>query len=192
MLTILLVRSGLTEYDCQGRIQGTLDVPLSAEGRQQADATAEELAGRGVAIDALYTGPCLSAQQTAETLAGRLKLKPKMIKTLHNLDQGLWQGMLFEEVKSKQPRVFRQWQERPETVCPPEGETLREATDRLRAAIAKLAKKHKSGTIALVLSQPLASVLRSMLQAGGQPPTLCQSACAGKPLWEPIELAAAI
>ena len=100
--------------------------------------------------------------------------------------------MLFDDVKSKQPRVFRQWQERPDTVCPPEGETLREATDRLKAAIAKLTKKHKSGTIALVLSQPLASVLRCMLQAGGQPPTLCQSACVGKPLWEPIELASAI
>ena len=37
MLTILLVRSGLTEYDCQGRIQGTLDVPLSGEGRQQVE-----------------------------------------------------------------------------------------------------------------------------------------------------------
>jgi probable phosphoglycerate mutase len=192
MLTILLVRSGLTEYDCQGRIQGTLDVPLSGEGRQQATSTADELAARGTTIDALYAGPCLGAQQTAEVLAQKLKLKPKTLKTLHNLDQGLWQGMLFEEVKSKQPKVFRQWQERPDTVCPPEGETVREATDRLKAAIAKLTKKHKSGTIALVLSQPLASVLRCMLQTGGQPPTLCQSACVGKPLWEPIELAAAI
>jgi probable phosphoglycerate mutase len=191
MLTILLVRSGLTEYDCQGRIQGTLDVPLSGEGRQQAEATAQELAARGTLIDALYAGPCLSAQQTAEVLAATLKHKPKTLKTLHNLDQGLWQGMLFDDVKSKQPRVFRQWQERPDTVCPPEGETLREASERLKAAIAKLTKKHKSGTIALVLAQPLASVLRSMLQAGA-PPTLCQSACVGKPLWEPIELAAAI
>lgn len=58
MLTILLVRSGLTEYDCQGRIQGTLDVPLSGEGRQQATATADELAARGTTIDALYAGPC--------------------------------------------------------------------------------------------------------------------------------------
>ena len=31
MLSILLVRSGRTEYDCQGRIQGTLDVPLSED-----------------------------------------------------------------------------------------------------------------------------------------------------------------
>jgi probable phosphoglycerate mutase len=191
MLTILLVRSGLTEYDCQGRIQGTLDVPLSDQGRQQVEATAEELATRGATIDALYAGPDLGAQQTADVLAAKLKLKPKTLKTLHNLNQGLWQGMLFDDVKSKQPRVYRQWQERPDTVCPPEGETVREATDRLKGAIAKLTKKHKSGTIALVLSEPLASVLRCMLQAGGLPLTLCQSACVGKPLWEPIELATA-
>ena len=192
MLTILLIRSGITEFDSQGRIQGTLDVPLCEEGRRQAESTATDLAARPTPIDALYAGPCLSAQQTAEVVGEKLDLKPKTLKTLHNLDQGLWQGLLFDEVKSKQPRVYRQWQERPDTVCPPEGETLREATDRLKAAIAKLTKKHKTGTIALVLSQPLASVLRCMLQAGGQPPTLCQSACVGKPLWEPIELATAI
>lgn len=190
MLTILLVRSGLTEYDCQGRIQGTLDVPLSDAGRSQVDAAAGDLEERASSIAALYAGPDLSSQQTAEIIASKLKLKFKTLKSLHNLDQGLWQGMLFDDVKSKQPKVFRQWQERPDTVCPPQGETLREATARLKAALAKLTKKHKSGTIALVLPQPLASVLRCMLQTGGQPPMLCQSACVGKPLWEPIELAA--
>ena len=40
MLTILLIRSGTTEFDAQGRIQGTLDVPLSDEGLRQARAAA--------------------------------------------------------------------------------------------------------------------------------------------------------
>jgi probable phosphoglycerate mutase len=189
MLTILLIRSGITEYDCQGRIQGTLDVPLSEEGRLQAEAAADELLARGASLSALYAGPCLSAQQTADIVGERLKLKPKTIPSLHNVDQGLWQGMLFEDVKSKQPRVFRQWQTAPDTVCPPEGETLQAAAERLKKALAKLTKKHKTGAIALVLAQPLASVLRSMLRAG-QTPCLCQCASAGNPLWEPLELAA--
>ena len=175
MVTILLIRSGTTEFDAQGRIQGTLDVPLCEEGRRQAQSTAEELAARSPSIDALYAGPCLSAQQTAEI----------------NLDQGLWQGMLFEDVKSKQPRVYRQWQDRPDTICPPEGETVQEAGERLKKSLGKLTKKHKNGTIALVLAQPLASVLRSLLR-DGQPPCLCHSAAATRQLWEPIEVATAI
>jgi broad specificity phosphatase PhoE len=189
MLTILLVSSGITEFDCQGRIQGTLDVPLCEEGRRQAESAAADLLSRSASIAALYTGPCLSAQQTAEVLGENLKLKPKMLEKLHNLDQGLWQGMLFEDVKAKQPKVYRQWQERPDTVCPPEGETLQEAEERLKKALTKLTKKHKTGTIALVLAQPLASVLRSLLRQG-QPPCLCHSAAAGRPLWEPIEVVA--
>ena len=50
MLTILLIRSGQTEYDSQGRIQGTLDVPLSEEGRREVLAAAMELAGQGASV----------------------------------------------------------------------------------------------------------------------------------------------
>ena len=113
MLSILLVRSGRTEYDCQGRIQGTLDVPLSEDGRAEVAAGAAEILDRHVELAALYAGPCRSAQETAEILAERLKLKVKTIDLLHNLNQGLWQGLLFDEVKAKQPKVYRQWQDKP-------------------------------------------------------------------------------
>jgi probable phosphoglycerate mutase len=189
MLTILLIRSGRTEYDCLGRIQGTLDVPLSEDGRREVLSAASELIDQQASISALYAGPCRSAQETAEILAQQLKLKPKTIDSLHNLNQGLWQGMLFDEVKSKQPKVYRQWQERPDTVCPPEGETLQEARERLRKALSKLARKHKSGNIALVLGQPLASVLRSMLREG-QSPSVCVAEGNSAPLWEPLPVSA--
>lgn len=190
MLTILLIRSGITDFDCQGRIQGTLDVPLCDDGRRQAARTAEDLAERSASISALYTGPCLSAQQTSEIIGERLKLKPKVIESLHNLDQGLWQGMLFDDVRSKHPRVYRQWRTAPDTVCPPEGETIQEATDRIRRALAKLTKKHRTGTIALVLSPQVASVLRSHLRHD-HPPVVCPSAAQAEPaLWEPLQVTA--
>ena len=190
MSTILLIRAGRTEYDCQGRIQGTLDVPLSADGRAEAQAAAEQVADQVATISALYAGPCRSAQETAEILGERLKLRPKTIDSLHNLNQGLWQGMLFDEGKAKQPRVYRQWQEKPDTVCPPEGETLQEARERLKKALAKLAKKHKTGAIAVVLGRPLAGVLRAMLTDGKAPEVCpaCSAASAPAPLWEPLEL----
>ncbi len=120
-------------------------------------------------------------------LGERLELKPKTLDTLHNLNQGLWQGMLFDEVKAKQPKVYRQWQEHPDSVCPPEGETLATVRQRLKKALARLTKKHRSGTIALVLAQPLASVMRSFLRQE-ETPDICHAECPKEPLWEPIEV----
>jgi broad specificity phosphatase PhoE len=187
MLTILLIRSGITDFDSQGRIQGTLDVPLCDEGLQQARTVAAELLDESASITALYAGPDLSAQQTAEIVGERLDLQPKTLKALHNLNQGLWQGMLYDDVKSKLPRVYRQWLEKPETVCPPEGETLTAAADRARQALAKLIKKHKSGVIALVLSQPLACVMRSVLREEHLP-CICPTACTETRQWEPLDV----
>ena len=157
MLNILLVRAGKTEYDCQHRIQGTLDLPLSEEGWQQVASLAETLHDREV--EAIYSGPDQASQQTAELVSVALQQKVKTNKSLHNLDLGLWQGMLIDDVKNKQPRVYKQWIEHPETVCPPEGETVTAAEDRLQDALDKIEKKHKQGTVALVLAEPLASLL---------------------------------
>ena len=162
MLSILLIRSGATEYEGQGRVQGTLDVPLSEDGRQQIEQVAEQLGDR--TIDALYAGPCRATQQSANILAKRLQMKTKTVDKLANLNHGLWQGMLIEDVKVKQPKVYRQWQEHPETVCPPDGESLTAARDRLQQALAKIAKKHKSGTVAVVVSEPLTSLVRNVLR----------------------------
>lgn len=163
MFKILLIRPGVTEYDQQGRIQGTLDIPLCEDGRRQVDAMVEEL--RGQSISAIYTSPSQSAEQTAEALGKTLDLKVKTLDSLHNLDHGLWQGMLVADVKTKQPRVYRQWQEQPETVCPPQGEPVRDAEVRLQQAVAKLAKKYKADAlVALVLPEPLASLLRHVLR----------------------------
>ena len=72
--------------------------------------------------------------------------------------------MLIDEVKPEQPKVYRQWQDHPETVCPPQGEPVGAALDRVRTALAKLLRKHKSGTVALVVPEPLASLVRSLLR----------------------------
>ena len=84
--------------------------------------------------------------------------------------------MLVEDVRHKQPKVYRQWQEQPENVCPPEGEMLSEADERVRAALVKLLKRHKEGVIGLVLPEPLLSLARRFSPTAswaicGRPPT---------------------
>lgn len=162
MLQILLIRPGSTEYDRQGRIQGTLDMPLSEEGHREVSRLIDEMRGRP--LDLIYVTPCQAAQETGKAIAEALDVKLKKLNKMRNLDQGLWQGMLIEDVKTKQPKVYRQWQEQPETICPPGGEMLSTAQGRVREAIVRLVKKHKEGLVGLVAPEPLASLICNVLR----------------------------
>lgn len=162
MPRIVLIRPGATSFDEQDRILGNLDIPLSEEGRSQV----AELVGRlrELPVKAIFAGPCEAAQETAKAVAEEFELKVRRLEDLSNLDHGLWQGKLREEVRQSQPKVYRRWQEQPETVCPPEGETLASAAARVVAALEKVLKKYKEGVVAVVVQEPLATLVLSHLR----------------------------
>lgn len=160
-MQIVLVRPGVTDFDEEGRIKGRLDLPMSERGVAQVDATVKELAD--ISLDCVYCGPGQAAIQTAELLAAAQGAKVKVMDQLCNLDVGLWQGKLIEDIKHGQPKVYRRWQGKPETVCPPEGEMLAAAQQRIRDAMARIGKRYRNASIAIVVQEPLASVLQSEL-----------------------------
>jgi broad specificity phosphatase PhoE len=164
MLQLVLIRPGSTDYDVQERILGSLDIPLNEQGLAEAAATVEQLRDKGMEV--IFSPVSQPSLQTAEVIAKALQIKLKKIERLENLNQGLWQGMLVEDVRHKQPKVYRQWQEQPENVCPPEGEMLGQADERVRNAIVKLLKRRKEGVIGLVLPEPLLSLARRFITHG--------------------------
>ena len=186
MVQILVVRAGSTDFDEQGRIKGTLDIPLSAVGQGQVSRIVDDL--HETSIEHVFASPARSAQQTAEALANDHRLKVKTLEELQNLDHGLWHGKRVDEMKTSQPRVFRHLQDHPETVCPPQGEPVGAAIERVRDILLRLVRKHKTGTLALVVPEPLASVVRSTLcksQLGDLWKSECE--CGG---WELIDVQA--
>lgn len=168
-LQIVLVKPGATEFDAQGRITGTLDVPLSDSGIQQAQSVAAELSD--LEITAVYSGPSLAAQQTAVEITADSRIRPRVEEKLKNVDMGLWQGRELEELKSNQPRFVRQWQDNPEKICPPGGETLTDVRPRVDAFLKRISRKHKSGVVVVVVADPLASVIAARIDMldGDQP-----------------------
>jgi probable phosphoglycerate mutase len=164
MISLVLIRPGSTDYDVQQRIQGSLDIPLNEQGSAEVMQAVEQLRDKG--LETVYAPVSEPALQTAQLIAKSLEIKLKKIPRLQNFNQGLWQGNLLEDVRHKQPKVYRQWQEQPENVCPPEGEMLSEADERVRAAVVKLLKRHKEGTIGLVVPEPLLSLARRFLSHG--------------------------
>ena len=87
MLRIVLIQPGATNFDDQGRIKGTLNIPLSENGAHQVARTVGELAD--LEIEHIYTAPCQSAQQTAGALAEGRDVKVKSLETSKEDNNGI-------------------------------------------------------------------------------------------------------
>ncbi len=117
MLNVLLVRPGSTTFDEEGRIKGELDIPLSPLGQQQSLAAVEQL--KEMPVECLYVAPCESAQATGKILAKNCGWKSRTIECFRNVNHGLWQGKLVDEVRRLQPRLYKQFQENPSAYARP-------------------------------------------------------------------------
>ena len=168
MTIVAVVRPGWTDFNEQHRLIGSLELPLSARGVEQVAAMIEQLRTRTSPPDVVLSGLTQPASSTAEAIAAAFDLTPRTCEDLANLNQGLWQSSTIEEIGRRMPRVFNQWQEAPETICPPEGEPWEEAVERVRRAIKKPLRKFDS--VVIVASEPLASLVSSLLT--GEPPDL--------------------
>ena len=166
MCQLVLIRPGATVYDEQNRLQGILDIPLSERGHGEVARMVPMLARTldREALSALYCGPGESVIRTAQIVGKALGVRPKRLDEFRNLDQGLWQGLQIEEIKRRNTKVYRQWIEDPETICPPQGETFENAMGRIKVAFRPLLRRHHDESIALVVAEPLASMVASYLR----------------------------
>jgi len=162
---LIVLRSAPTDYELQRRVRGSLDIPPSTEGLAIAGAMADRLSG--ASIDAIYAAPTACGLETARIIGRRFGATPKPLEDLANIDLGLWQGKLVDEIRRLQPTVHRQWQEDPWSIAPPEGEFLEEARSRVEDALDRICKRHPTGRVAIVVPFPIDSLVRWLV--AGEP-----------------------
>ena len=163
MSTVVLIRAGCTDYDDQHRVLGMLDMPVNERGQEQIREIIRQLHSSGVKIEAVLTSPDDPASGTAHAVAGTQPgAKVKELDELKNVNQGLWQGLPESDIRKRFPRLFRSGKEDSSEICPPEGETLSDACQRLERVLCKAIRKYK--VFAIVAPEPLATVIRCTLQ----------------------------
>ncbi|MHB0874427.1 MAG: alpha-ribazole phosphatase [Anaerolineae bacterium] len=148
MIRLLLVRHGVTEWNCSGRYQGHADTPLSEEGLRQAALVGAHLSGEPLA--AVYTSDLSRARQTAKAVATPHGLTAMADARLREICFGRWEGLTHAEIEQRFPMELAGWLHDPVAACPPEGETVAAVSERLAAAVGAISALHAEGTIALV------------------------------------------
>lgn len=171
MTTVAVVRPGWTDFDEQHRILGSLELPLNARGVEQTRSLVERLKDLKIDVEAVLSGTTQPAQGTATAIAEAFNLSVRESEELNNLNQGLWQGSSIDDIRRKTPRCFKQWEDAPETICPPEGEPWESAIERVQYALKKPLRKFDS--LVIVASEPLATLVSCRLS--GEPPDLSRA-----------------
>ncbi len=136
-LTLYLVRHGQTAWSLSGQHTGRTDIPLIAEGEDEARRLAPWLAQ--IHFAHVFTSPRLRAQRTCELagLGGRAVVEPDLAEW----DYGDYEGKLSSDIRSGRPEwnIFRDG-------CP-QGELPENVSDRADRLIARLCMT--GGNIAL-------------------------------------------
>ena len=118
MLSLILTRHGQAA-SADVMLGGQLDVPLTPQGRHEAEALAQRLAG--VRIDRIISSPMLRALETAQTVAtGR---PVEVDERLRELDYGQWEGLAYDEIEARDPALRARWDHDPGSTHSPGGES---------------------------------------------------------------------
>ncbi|OCG73106.1 histidine phosphatase family protein [Microbacterium sediminis] len=128
MTLITLVRHGQTDWNLEGRIQGSTDVPLNDTGRRQAREAAERLRDDDYSL--AVTSPLSRAVETAEIIAGALGLgAPERIAGLAERVYGDAEGASVDQLSLLFPHTI------------PGAEPEADVVTRIRATLRDLAMR---------------------------------------------------
>jgi broad specificity phosphatase PhoE len=146
---IYVVRHGTTTMNVENRYRGRRDVPLDAQGYQDAVDAARQLSGVGLA--AVYTGPMRRTIATASIIADEARVPDlRILHGLNNVDYGVWEGMTSDEAAHQDPEAFALYRTAPDLAVCPAGERLTGAQERILGALHLIGQRHAGETVAAV------------------------------------------
>lgn len=149
-MQIVLVRHGATDWNLQGRCQGSTDRELSGAGIRQAEQIATLL--RNEEIHAIYSSHLRRARQTAEFISQPHELPVLIEEELRELDHGELEGLTFNEIKNRYSDFLTRWRSEPADIQVPGGERLADVAERAWSSLNVIVRRHADAEQILVVS----------------------------------------
>jgi probable phosphoglycerate mutase len=148
---IFLIRHGETNWNKEGRFQGQIDIPLNDNGKDQARKTFEYL--KNISFNKAFSSSMHRPYETAQIILQNKKdLEIEKIDSLVEISHGLWEGKLEAEIKEKWPILLENWHEKPEDVIMPEGESIKDVSERSVEAFDKICYSQKDNDLSLLVA----------------------------------------
>jgi broad specificity phosphatase PhoE len=143
--TFYFLRHGQTDWNRDGRYQGTSDTPLNETGVTQAKAAASAIAT--VRINRIVASPLIRALKTAEIVAEKTGVPIYVDRDLRERHFGSFEGLVIKEVKQKHALPLDQSSR---SIMPSDADHWDEIFERAPPAIGRWLTTHESETLLFV------------------------------------------
>jgi broad specificity phosphatase PhoE len=147
-LKLYFLRHGETIYSETGAYCGEVDVELTPEGIQMAQAFAE--AYRAIPWTAAYVSPMKRTIAMAKPLCAAAGLEMRLRDGLKEIHYGKWEDKTVDFVKQHYWDDYIHWLAEPAWNAPTGGETSVEISSRASAVIAEIQKEYATGNVLVV------------------------------------------
>ena len=146
MTKLILIRHGETDYNLQRKYCGFSDPPLNKKGILQAEKLTDRL--RGIKIDKIYSSDSKRACETANIIF--IDNLIEALQDFREMNFGVFEGLRYDEIIKKYPRLYKNWSNNPAKVKIPQGETLRDLGERVKKRLSFILSQHGNRKVALI------------------------------------------
>lgn len=147
MTTVYFVRHGESESNLITQFAGSLDMPLTDKGKQQAELTATHL--QRMPLKTVYASDLCRAFETGRAIAEKLHIPITGMPELREIYAGKWEGKTYSQLETEFAESYGIWKNQIGLAVCPDGESVGDLQRRVSACVERIVKQHPGQAICI-------------------------------------------
>lgn len=134
-MSVYFARHGQTDWNLLRKVQGTTDIPLNAEGINQAHLLCQEIINEDIKLSKIYTSYQCRALKTAQIVGEQLGINCEILNGLEEMNLGDFEGHTWDEIHKLYTEELATWHNNKRYNKAPNGESYQMVMERLFLAL---------------------------------------------------------
>lgn len=165
-MKVILVRHAQTQWNRAGMIQGQQDSPLTERGERETAALLAALKDDCYAAECVFSSPLARARSMGEQLAALFQAPLVIDAALREQSFGRYEGLSTMNLQAESPAEAGALFAHDDAFCPPGGESLAQAVQRMLAFLQLQRARAAQETICVVCHGHVTQGLLALLKEG--------------------------
>lgn len=161
-MKVILVRHAQTQWNRAGMIQGQQDSPVTERGERETVALLAALEDEGYAAECVFSSPLARARSMGEQLAALFQAPLVIDAALMEQSFGGYEGLSTQKLQAEADALFAH----DAALCPPGGESLAQAVQRMLAFLQLQHTRAAHKTLCVVCHGHVTQGLLALLKEG--------------------------